>query len=737
MPPRAVKTVIVTPQVPIAYPNGGIGTFADHFINLLVEAGHRVALIQTYPTGVPAKKWVPEYEKKGVDAKPLFPKGSFQAPVGFYPWTYASELVSAAIPRDADIVYYADWLGNGAVPVRQRRFDRSRQNQLVVNVLHGNSEWHRQGMHLWTSTFEEMILDFQERYAAKHSDYVVAPSQYMFGWAEKNSWELPPLERRRVLKYPFYPRQLHLDHQAPETYGEHYREIVFFGRLETRKGFELFVEALIDLQARDLLAHIEQITLMGTNGQHRFGPVEEAIRTLKQHLTCEVIGLTDRDTLEAQSYLAARAHDTLVVIPSLSETFGFTIIETSLIAGINVIFSNAGGIPEVLGEAGRDYMFEPYLAPFIRKLENWLERGPRTTMPEARYDWKQANAGWLGFHEEMMEIAHERRPAPQFPAVKPSVPDASCVDICIPFYNLGGYLEDALESLEKQTAQDFNVYIVDDGSTDTASKRIFAQMRQRYSQNPRWHFFEQANQGVCAARNFLVAQGSGEYVLFMDSDNIAHPTMVQRFVEGIALSCDDCLTSYMYVFKDGEELPLKSTGANVGLNPYYLYIPIGNYLAAGLVENSFGDLNCIMKRSAFEAVGGFTLDYPRYVNQEDRELLTRLSMHGFKLDVIPEFLFYYRYRETSRLRTTSHYLNESRILRNYEAILAKVGMEDIAPLILGLKYRTRELVPGSPAQPAQDPADPMEYLVNRVRWVDLVRALRRKFRKNWQALRGI
>jgi GT2 family glycosyltransferase/SAM-dependent methyltransferase len=259
--------------------------------------------------------------------------------------------------------------------------------------------------------------------------------------------------------------------------------------------------------------------------------------------------------------------------------------------------------------------------------------------------------------------------------------------MCIPYYNLGAYLPDLLTSLARQTTQDFNVFVVNDGSTDPKSIDVFEEMKREYKAYQNWAFVSTKNQGVCEARNLAASLGNAEYICFADSDNIAAPNMVERFLEGIRRSGDDCLACYMHIFKEGE---LASNSSGFPYPASFHYIPYGNFPVLGMMQNPFGDGNCIMRRSAFEAMGGFTTDFPHEINHEDRELLTRLSLTGYKLDIIPEFLLYYRERRDSRLRTTDMYLNEMRVLRHYQERLREVGLEDVAPLLVGLNYRVQE-----------------------------------------------
>ena len=97
----------------------------------------------------------------------------------------------------------------------------------------------------------------------------------------------------------------------------------------------------------------------------------------------------------------------------------------------------------------------------------------------------------------------------------------------VPHYNLGLYLPETLASLAEQTYQKLEVMVIDDGSTDKASFQVFEQQQRLY---PQFRFLRQANVGLAATRNRALAEARGEYFLPVDSDNIATPHMVERFV---------------------------------------------------------------------------------------------------------------------------------------------------------------------------------------------------------------
>lgn len=96
--------------------------------------------------------------------------------------------------------------------------------------------------------------------------------------------------------------------------------------------------------------------------------------------------------------------------------------------------------------------------------------------------------------------------------------------IIIPCYNRAGIIERPLKSLSIQTFQDFEIIIIDDGSTDN-SKEIIAP----YLTNSQVNYYYQDNEGVCSARNFGAKKAKGEYLIFLDSDDEVEKNWLNDF----------------------------------------------------------------------------------------------------------------------------------------------------------------------------------------------------------------
>ncbi|MBZ0288482.1 MAG: glycosyltransferase, partial [Anaerolineae bacterium] len=338
----------------------------------------------------------------------------------------------------------------------------------------------------------------------------------------------------------------------------------------------------------------------------------------------------------------------------------------------------------------------PYGQSFAHKLIEWLARGPRPDVQLAHYDWQRHNQNWLDFHAEVEAYARhvQTQPAVSLPPAR----SQKAVDVCIPYYNHGKYLPQLLRALEWQTTQEFHVIVVNDASTDDEAVRVFGQMAQEY-QARGWTFVSNdENSGLSVTRNRAASMGQAEYIVFIDADNVPLPHMIERLLTAIRISGDDCLTCYLMAF-DGDAPPFDVTFQNHqpvvthATPPAWQYTPIGSSAELGLFVNTFGDANFIIRRTVFEQLGGFSLEqlHYRYITGEDYALLARLTFAGYRQDVIPEFLFYYRHGPNSLVRRTRFYENTMRVLALYRDQLRRVGLEHLIPIVYGM-YQQSNLV---------------------------------------------
>lgn len=108
------------------------------------------------------------------------------------------------------------------------------------------------------------------------------------------------------------------------------------------------------------------------------------------------------------------------------------------------------------------------------------------------------------------------------------------VSVIVPMYNVAPYVADAIESIVRQTYPDIEIVIVDDGSEDSS----FDVARDALSAcaTVKWHIVRQENAGVSAARNKGAREAKGQWLLFLDPDDVLAPETIELLVRGATRS---------------------------------------------------------------------------------------------------------------------------------------------------------------------------------------------------------
>lgn len=121
------------------------------------------------------------------------------------------------------------------------------------------------------------------------------------------------------------------------------------------------------------------------------------------------------------------------------------------------------------------------------------------------------------------------------------------VSVVIPVYNVERYVSDCLDSILAQTLSDVEIICVNDGSTDDSA----AILRDYAQRDARILVLEQENQGLAGARNSGLDAATGEYVLFLDSDDWAEPTMIEEvYTRCVQDDADMGIFKLRYVYTD-------------------------------------------------------------------------------------------------------------------------------------------------------------------------------------------
>ena len=212
------------------------------------------------------------------------------------------------------------------------------------------------------------------------------------------------------------------------------------------------------------------------------------------------------------------------------------------------------------------------------------------------------------------------------PAVSgiPGTAHDDLVSVIIPSYNMARYLPKSVASALAQTYANFEVVIVDDGSSDNTSEVV-----RQWADDPRVRVHRQANGGLSHARNQGIAHSSGPYIALLDADDIWMPHK---------------LSLQMALFKDRPQVGVVFSNYE-RMNDNEEFMPMGpTAMYRGkvsgrlLIENFVPASSAVVRRTCFERCGGFEVALK---TGEDYEMWLRLSAHT-EFDFVPEALMRYR-----------------------------------------------------------------------------------------------
>ena len=235
------------------------------------------------------------------------------------------------------------------------------------------------------------------------------------------------------------------------------------------------------------------------------------------------------------------------------------------------------------------------------------------------------------------------------------------VSIIIPCYNYGWLISETLESVLAQTYQDWECLIIDDGSIDN-SREVAEKYLQR---DARFHYHYQTNQGMSAARNNGLAMANGEYVQFLDADDLLVPNKLSVQVDYLETHpTADLVYGDMRYFRHGEP-DILSRSADMQDTAWVHGVQgQGEELVNSLVEGNIMVSNAPLLRAALlKRVGPFAEEL-RWV--EDWQYWVRCAITGanFHYDSTPNAWALVRVHPTS----TSH---NARRMHDHEVLVRR------------------------------------------------------------------
>ena len=153
-------------------------------------------------------------------------------------------------------------------------------------------------------------------------------------------------------------------------------------------------------------------------------------------------------------------------------------------------------------------------------------------------------------------------------AIKPNTVDCPLISVIIPVYNVEKYLRECLDSVLVQTYSNYEVILVDDGSTDTSHSIC----REYCDKDSRFKAYQKENGGASSARNFGLSFAKGEYLYFLDSDDYLKPYALEKMITCVYQNNADL------VFIEGDTISENGVQGNGKYSYHHQYSPDSPHL---------------------------------------------------------------------------------------------------------------------------------------------------------------
>lgn len=247
------------------------------------------------------------------------------------------------------------------------------------------------------------------------------------------------------------------------------------------------------------------------------------------------------------------------------------------------------------------------------------------------------------------------------------------ISVIVAVYNAEEYLRRCIDSLLSQTFTDFEILLIDDGSTDN-SGAICDDYAER---DERCRVFHNLNQGIGTTRHFGILHAQGEYTIHVDSDDWVEPDMLDcLYAEATRNDVDMVICDY---FENNNNIQLYKTQKPTSLDPRCMMYDLLTFLG-GVCWNKLIRLDC------YEANG---INFIKGLNYgEDLVTIIRIMQCPLKVDYLPKA--FYHYDQTANSSSYTKVMNRSMLQQreDYIQYLFKYTSGERAEELIVSKYIT-------------------------------------------------
>lgn len=254
------------------------------------------------------------------------------------------------------------------------------------------------------------------------------------------------------------------------------------------------------------------------------------------------------------------------------------------------------------------------------------------------------------------------------------------ISIIVPCYNQGQFLNEALQSIFDQTYPNWECIIVNDGSTDNTEEIV----NEWVAKDSRFNYYKKANSGVSATRNFGLEKVKGQFIQFLDADDILDKSKLEISLNELHSSNDNNIKVVISNFR------MLSLNSQITTDPYCRLneelFNLDNLLYKW--QDTFSiPIHCgFFDASLFE-----TVRFPTDVTaQEDWIVWVKIFKTGCKATFIDEPLAFYRINPNSRTMSKSLLEDQIKAFEIFKTILTETEFHRFSIVLIARYYKAQE-----------------------------------------------
>ena len=634
-----MKYWLLTTEFPPAY-GGGIGTYCYENTRMLAENGWEVTVIIPLRHSTKKKETV----KNGIRIVEFPISGSRVSHFLGYDTAIAfefSEIVKEYMQKEGvpDILEAQEYGGIAYYVLQHKHLGYPLFDKLKILItIHAPSFVYYDYNHVPAYRLPYFWIGEMERWCIQAADKLNAPAQFIVNALSK--YMPQPFEKKiEIVPYPFRHKQPDLNYEYDPR-----SNWIFLGKLTPQKGVIPLLNACRILWKE---GWSREMNMIG-GGDHYYHPENCSIEQwISRNYSAEIRAkkLLLHGNLQPSKWTSLIANGCVVLIPSIGDNYPFTVLE-SLSRGHLVLTSVQGGQTEIVQHGVNGFLFD-HNTP--NDLENKIKEIESLSIDKINQirisailsvEEKHSYSNVFNKKKKIIEsILIENNTNSIFPVLRqievprsgalPNTLIPGLLSIVVPFFNMGSYIEETMNSIHKINYGLKEVIVVNDGSTDNESLNIIKKLQKKF------HFklIHQANMGLAEARNTGARQAIGQYLTFIDADDKVDASYHEKSISVLNKKHNiffvGCWVQYFE----------KSTNKWAAFTPEFPYILYYNMTCSG---------GLVYKTEAFQNCGWN--DKNLIYGLEDWDSVIGLLKNGYHGVVIPEPLYHYRIRKNSMAR---------------------------------------------------------------------------------------